>query len=200
MKIGSIILAGGKGERLGTQKSWAELGRVTLLQRAISNLEFLDSEIIVVKAPGAELPPVVTGISFKVVSDSVGGRGPLEGILTGLSHSRYSYNLVTACDMPLLNKDFVKYLSSVAGGFDAVVPRVGPHLEPLHAVYSKRCIMEIEKLLAQDKLKVDALFDRVRTRFIEPVEIDRFDETHMCFMNINTRADLVKAEGLLGRS
>lgn len=60
--------------------------------------------------------------------------------------------------------------------------------------------MEIEKLLAQDKLKVDALFDRVRTRFIEPVEIDRFDETHRCFMNINTRADLVKAEGLLGRS
>jgi molybdopterin-guanine dinucleotide biosynthesis protein A len=102
--------------------------------------------------------------------------------------------------MPLLNKDFVRYLASSAGGFDAVVPRVGPHLEPLHAVYSKRCIMEIKELLVQDKLKVDGLFDRVRTRFIGPAEIDRFDEAHLCFMNINTPADLVKAEGLLGRS
>ncbi len=200
MKIGSIILAGGKGERLGVQKSWAELGKVTLLQRAISNLEFLDSEIIIVKAPGAELPPVVTGTAMTVVSDSVGGKGPLGGILTGLSNSGYSYNLVTACDMPLLNKDLIKYMVSVAEGFDVVVPRIGPHLEPLQAIYSRRCIGEIENLLAQDKLKVDALFDRVRARFIEPVEIDRFDKAHLCFTNINTQADLVKAERLLGRS
>jgi molybdopterin-guanine dinucleotide biosynthesis protein A len=83
---------------------------------------------------------------------------------------------------------------------DAVVPRLGQHLEPLQAVYSKDCILEIGKLLAQDKLKVDGLFSRVRTRFVESTEIERFDPAHLSFININTPADLKKAEGLLGRS
>lgn len=200
MKVGCIILAGGKGKRLGIDKSWAEIRGKTLLQRAISNLEFLDSEIVIVKAPGAELPPIRSGARLRVVQDSVSGKGPMEGIFTGLSHSRYQYNLVVACDMPLLNRDLLKYMASFAGNFDAVVPRLGPHLEPLHAVYDKHCTLEIEKLLSQDALKVDSLFSRVRTRFVGPAEIDRFDETHNCFLNINVPVDLITAERLLGRN
>ena len=117
-----------------------------------------------------------------------------------MSHSKYQYNLVVACDMPLLNKKFVKYMVSVAGGFDAVVPRVGSQLEPLHALYTKDCILEIEKLLEQDKLNVGRLFGRVRSRFVTADEIDRFDQAHHSFFNVNMPEDMVKAEGLLGRS
>ena len=84
----------------------------------------------------------------------------------------YQNDLVTACDMPLLNTDFIKCMVSVAGGFDAVVPRVGFRSGPFCAVYLRRCV----------------------------VGIDRFDKAHLCFMNINMQADLVQAEGLLGRS
>jgi molybdopterin-guanine dinucleotide biosynthesis protein A len=200
MKTGCIILAGGKGRRLGREKAWVDLGGSSLLQRAVSNLEFLNSEIVIVKAPEGKLPPVLAGVNLKVVQDSVGGKGPLAGILTGLVNSKYRYNLVIACDMPLLNRGLVKYIASIAEEYDTVVPRVGPHLEPLQAVYSKDCILEIEKLLAQDRLKADGLFGRVRTHFVESAEIERFDPAHLSFMNINTPADLKKAEGLLGRS
>jgi molybdopterin-guanine dinucleotide biosynthesis protein A len=71
LKIGCIVLAGGKGKRLGTEKSWVELGGQTLLQRAVANLEFLGSDIAIVRAPGTELPPVITSTSLKVVQDSV---------------------------------------------------------------------------------------------------------------------------------
>jgi molybdopterin-guanine dinucleotide biosynthesis protein A len=60
--------------------------------------------------------------------------------------------------------------------------------------------LEIEKLLAQDRLSAIDIFGRVRTRLVESVEIERFDVEHLSFMNINTPADLKKAEGLLGRS
>lgn len=200
MKTGGIILAGGKGRRLGREKAWVELGGSSLIQRAVSNLEFLNSEIVIVKAPEGELPPISARVNLKVVQDSVGGKGPLAGIFTGLVNSKYRYNLVTACDMPLLNKDLAKYLASIVEDYDAVVPRLGPHVEPLQALYSKDCIGEIEKLLEQDRLKVDGIFSRVRTRFVESAEIERFDPLHLSFMNVNTLADLKKVKGLLGRS
>lgn len=145
-------------------------------------------------------PPVLAGVNLKVVRDSVGGKGPLAGILSGLVNSKSRYNLIVACDMPLINRDLVRYLVSSAKGYDAVVPRLGKHMEPLQAVYSQDCISEIEKLLAQDRLKVEGLFSGVRTRFVESAEIERFDAAHLSFMNINTPADLKKAEGLLERS
>ena len=152
------------------------------------------------RLPKGSYPPVKARVNLKVVRDPVGGKGPLTGIFTGLMNSKYCCNLVIACDMPLLNRGLVKYIASIAEEYDTVVPRVGPHLEPLQAVYSKDCILEIEKLLAQDRLKADGLFGRVRTRFVESAEIERFDPAHLSFMNINTPADLKKAEGLLGRS
>ena len=200
LKTGCVILAGGKGRRLGREKAWVELGGKSLLQRAVSNLEFLNSEIVIVKAPEGELPTLSTGVNLKIVQDSVDGKGPLAGILSGLLNSKYRHNLIVACDMPLLNKDLVKYMISSIEDYDAVVPRMGKYLEPLQAVYSKDCISEIEKQLKQDRLKVDGLFSEVRTRFVESAEIERFDAAHLSFMNINTLADLKKAEGLLGRS
>jgi len=166
----------------------------------VSNLRFLNSEIVIVKAPGAEIPPVSASVNLKVVQDSVTGKGPLVGILAGLVSSRYRFNLIVACDMPLLNRELVKYLISIAEDYDAVVPRLGPYMEPLQAVYSKDCILEIQKILAYDSLKVDSLFSRVRTRFVESVDIERFDPSHLSFMNINTLADVKNAERLLGRS
>ncbi len=193
MKTGGIILAGGKGTRLGMQKAWAELGGCTLLQRAVFNLEFLGSEIIIVKAPGASLPPVTSCLNLKVTEDPVTGKGPLAGILAGLSASNYRQNLVVACDMPLLNRELLKYIITASSGFQAAIPRFGQQLEPLQAVYSKDCTPEIEKLMNGDRLKVDYLFPLVRTHFIEMSDIERFDPQHLSFMNINTLTDLDNA-------
>jgi molybdopterin-guanine dinucleotide biosynthesis protein A len=77
-----------------------------------------------------------------------------------------------------------------------VVPRVGELVEPLHAVYAKSCLAPVERLLEQGNLRVDALFDLVKVRYVETDEIDRFDPQHLSFFNINTRADLERAKQL----
>jgi molybdopterin-guanine dinucleotide biosynthesis protein A len=81
-------------------------------------------------------------------------------------------------------------------GFDAVVPRLGNMTEPLHAVYSKDCLVSIRSLLKRDVLSVLELFPLVRVRYVEAEEIKRFDPKHLSFFNINTEADLNRAREL----
>jgi molybdopterin-guanine dinucleotide biosynthesis protein A len=85
----------------------------------------------------------------------------------------------------------------LSAGFDLVVPRLGDLVEPLHAIYSKSCLAPIEGLLNQGNLRVSALFDLVKVRYVEADEIDSFDPKHLSFFNINTEADLEMAQQLV---
>ncbi len=196
MDASSIVLAGGKGLRLGRDKALAELDGENLLQRVISRLGFLNSEIIVVVAGAEQSVQVVNDSNLKIVTDAYPGKGPLVGIYSGLLNSNSMYNLVVACDMPFLNKRLIRYMLDVSDGFDITIPRLGSMLEPLHAVYSKNCLKAIEKLLAVDKLKIDSLLGTVEVRYVEAGEIDSFDPEHLSFFNVNTKADLNVARGL----
>jgi molybdopterin-guanine dinucleotide biosynthesis protein A len=198
LNIGSILLAGGKGSRLGRDKAWIELDGKTLLQRAVSNLSFLGSEIIIVTATGRVLPPVVAPVSLKVVNDITAGQGPLVGIYTGLLNSAFQYNLVAACDMPFVNRGLVDYMGSMVQGFDVVIPCIGKLKEPLHAIYSRECLDAIEKLLAQGSLKIDSFLERLKVCYVGEADIERFDPAHLSFFNINNSADLKRAEEISG--
>jgi molybdopterin-guanine dinucleotide biosynthesis protein A len=197
--VSSIVLAGGKGLRLGRYKALVELDGESLVQRVVSKLSFLNSEIIIVIAQGQQ-PPRVTGyLKLRIVTDAYPGKGPLVGIYTGLLSSDSSYNLAVACDMPLLNQNLLSYMLQVSAGFDVTIPRLGNMVEPLHAVYSKNCLKVIEKLISQGSFKIDRLLNLVKVRYIETEEINSFDPKHLSFFNINTEDDLRMAEGLISR-
>jgi molybdopterin-guanine dinucleotide biosynthesis protein A len=71
-----------------------------------------------------------------------------------------------------------------------VVPWSAAGFEPLHAVYAKRCLPSIEAMLAEDRLKVESLFSRVRVRRVPTEELRRLDPELRCFCNVNTPEDL----------
>jgi len=168
-----------------------------LLQRVVSQLSSFNSSIIVVVAKGKSLPQFSRDSRFRIVTDIYPGKGALGGIHAGLTASNKFYNLVVACDMPFLNQALLKYMVQLAPGFDLVVPRVGEWVEPLHAVYAKDCQAPIERLLEQGETRVRALFGLVKVRYIENDEIERFDPKHLSFFNVNTEADLERAQQLL---
>jgi molybdopterin-guanine dinucleotide biosynthesis protein A len=199
LDISCIVLAGGKGLRLGRKKTLETINNATLLQTVVSQLAFLNSDTIIVTA-NEESFPRLTGSKLRVVTDIYPGKGPLAAIYTGLKISDSFYNLVVACDMPFLNRDLLRYMVQVAPDYDIVVPRVGDMVEPLHAIYSKECLVPIETLIKQDSLSVNHLFALVRTRYVETEEIDRFDPRHLSFFNINTQDDLRKARKLAGET
>ncbi len=197
MDISCIVLAGGKGLRLGRDKASEVVGDKSLLQWVVSHLSFLNGDIIIVTTTEQSLPQLTGYPKFRVVTDIYPDKGPLGGIYTGLSASGSFYNLVIACDMPFLNQALLRHIIKFSANFDLVVPRVGNLVELLHAVYSKRCLTPIEYLLKQDNLNISQLFPLVRVRYVEADEINRFDPKHLSFFNINTEADLETARELI---
>ena len=169
------------------------------MQRALSNVRFLDSDIIIVNATKQPLPHFIGYPKQRIVADTYPGKGPLGGIYTGLMTSDSFYNLVVAGDMPFLNQALLRHMIKLSNGFDLVVPRLGNMVEPLHAVYSKGCLAPMERMLKQGNLSVNQLFTLVRVRYVDAEEIDRFDPEHLSFFNINTEADLETARELARR-
>jgi len=194
LKISSIVLAGGKSSRLGYDKLLKSVGDRNLLDLVISCVAPFSRETIVVGA--SKRTPIQSDKypELKLVTDIYPGKGPLVGVYTGLLNSKSFYNLVVASDMPFLNHTLLRYMIRMAEDFDIVVPRVGDLVEPLHAIYARDCLELMEQMLGHNELSLHRLFPRVRTRYVEADEIDRFDPEHLSFFNVNTRADLSKAE------
>jgi molybdopterin-guanine dinucleotide biosynthesis protein A len=199
LSVNSIILAGGKGLRLGGDKALVVLDGENLLQRVISRLVFLNGSIVLVIAEKQKPLEVAGYPQLKLVTDIYPGKGPLMGIYSGLLNSDSEKNLVVACDMPFLNKRLIEYMLDVSTNFDITVPRLGNVVEPLHSVYSKNCLASIVKLLVENNLKIDSLLKMVKVRYVEVEEVDNFDPEHLSFFNINTKADLSLARELAER-
>ena len=196
MDISCIVLAGGKGLRLGRNKALETINDRYLLQQVVSRLSFFKSNVIIVTATKQPFLQSIGYPKIRIVTDTYPGKGPLGGIYTGLATSDSVYNLVVACDMPFLNQALLRYMIQVSADFDLVVPRLGDIVEPLHAIYSKGCLAPVGELLEQGNLRVSDLFSLVRVRYVETEEINRFDPRHLSFFNINTEADLETAREL----
>lgn len=197
--ITSIVLAGGKGKRLGRTKLSEKIGGCTLCQRAIDRLIPVSDEILVVIAQGQPMPDL--SVSVKIVVDLYPDKGALGGIYTGLVASSSFHNLVVACDMPFLNPTLLRYLIQISPGFDVVIPRVEEgKLEPLHVVYSKNCLNPIQRQIQEGNLKINGFLGQVKVRYVGEAEVEEFDPEHLSFFNINTQADLERARAMLGRA
>jgi len=198
LEISCIILAGGKSLRLGRDKVSERVGNTSLLEQAISCIDSLSKDIIIVTAEERTFAPLADHPKVRIVSDIFPGQGSLGGIYTGLVKSDSFYNLVVAADMPFLNEPLLRYMIEVSDGFDFVLPRVKNLFEPLHAIYSKNCIQPIESMLEQGKKVIVELFNYVKVRYVEAEEVDRFDPRHLSFFNINTKEDLEIAKKIAG--
>src|SRR5262245_64236372 len=102
MTAGGIVLCGGRSTRMGSSKALLPFGPELMLQRVVRLLSQVVSPIVVVAAPGQEIPPLPADVIL--TRDEREGRGPLEGLLAGLTaiapHADAAY--ATSCDVPLL--------------------------------------------------------------------------------------------------
>jgi molybdopterin-guanine dinucleotide biosynthesis protein A len=126
------------------------------------------------------------------VPDVYPGKGVLAGIHAGLLRSKEPAIFVVACDMPYLNGDLIRHLTSLSAGVDLVYPLSAGGFEPLHSLYGKDCLPELEELLQSDERRVKSLLPRVRVREVPAEEVALFDPDFKSFININTPDDYYK--------
>ncbi len=195
METSGVVLAGGKSERMGRDKSLLEIEGQPLLARTVDALAALSADLVVVTNDPAPYQPLALPVRY--VPDEKPGVGALMGVYSGLRAARHERALVVACDMPFLNVRLLRYMLSLVDTYDVVVPRFDGYLEPLHAIYGKGCLPAMERVLAQGRRQIVAFFDQVRVRYVDEAEIDRFDPHHLSFVNVNTAEDWVRIQKLL---
>jgi molybdopterin-guanine dinucleotide biosynthesis protein A len=187
-----VVLAGGKGRRMGESKARILLGGVSLLERVVQRLKVLFPRVIVVASPQDSI--FVAGA--ETVHDPVEGYGSLMGIHTGLNYAKQAV-FVAACDMPFLNQGLIRHMIDSSSGFDVVVPKPGGLYEPLHAVYSAACIPYMEELINKGERRIISFYEKVKVLEISDDVLDRFDPQRLSFFNINSPEDLARAEEIL---
>ena len=159
-----IVLAGGRSTRMGTPKAALEWHGSTLLRRIVAIVaRGVDGPVVVVRAPGQELPSLPG--SVEVVEDAREGRGPLQGLAAGLGavadHADVAF--ASSTDAPLLHPAFVRrVVGALADDVDVVLPRAGGYPHPLAAAYRTTLLPIVERLLAADRLRPAFLFDECR--------------------------------------
>lgn len=159
-----IVLAGGHSSRMGEPKAALEWHGSTLLRRTAALLaRAVDGPVIVVRAPGQPLPALAAAV--EVVDDPVGGRGPMQGIATGLAAvaPRAPVAFVCSTDLPLLHPAFVRRVLREWGpDLDVVLPVARGYPQPLAAAYGTALAPCVAELVAAGRMRPAMLFDQVR--------------------------------------
>jgi len=195
MKITGIILAGGKNLRMGKNKAFLEVNGERIIDRTKNLfLELFDEVLLVTNSLLDYLD-----LNLRMAADLHPGKGALGGIYAGLFHASHSHGFVAACDMPFLNKDLIRHLIDLSPGYDIVIPKTQDGWQPLHAIYSKKCLPFMEDLIRQDNLKIIDFFHRVKKREVSTEEILPLDPRLASFLNVNTPEELARIKDYLVR-
>jgi molybdenum cofactor guanylyltransferase len=204
LRIGGIILCGGRSTRMGTPKALLPFGDETLLARMVRIVGEVVSPIVVVAAAGQDLPTCARAVI--VARDERPERGPLEGLRAGLAalapHAEGAY--VSSVDAPLLSPAFIRRMIDRLEDADVAVPveeqegKLFHH--PLAGVYRTRVLPQVEALLAADRLRMVYLFEQVATNRV-PVEALRdVDAELWSLRNMNDPSALRELLALAGLS
>ena len=189
MRVSGIILAGGHSRRLGTDKAFLTLGGQTLIERVLRTMRGLVDDVVIVTNDR----PRYAHLGARMIGDVYPGKASLGGIYSGLLAAQHDRGLVVGCDMPFLNAGLLRYMLSLAETNHVVIPRYGTYLEPLHAIYTKRCLEGMRQLIERDELRISKVFCDAPTRYVSGEEIALFDPDKLSFFNINTPEDLDQA-------
>jgi molybdopterin-guanine dinucleotide biosynthesis protein A len=156
-----VVLAGGRSSRMGTPKAALEWHGSTLLRRTAGIVSrAADGPVVVVRAPGQDLPPLPPGT--EVVDDPREGLGPVQGIAAGLAAltGRAEIAFVSSTDMPFLHPAFVRrVLRAAQDGADVGLPVARGYPQPLAAAYRTALAPVAERLVAEQRLRPAFLFE-----------------------------------------
>ena len=186
-----FVLAGGRSLRMGRDKAQIPWGSGTMLSSAVVQMKQVTSHVFIVGALETQ------NARAPVLADTTPGLGPMGGIHAALTHSETEWNLVLAVDLPLITADFLAAIVKHCGGATvAVVPKVHGQLQPLCAAYHRAILPEVERALASGDLSIHHLLERLSTRIIEEADLITGGFHPGMLLNVNTPADLVRAQAM----
>lgn len=190
MDLTGILLCGGRSQRMGRDKALLKIQDQPMFSFPLSILEQWCSEILIsVNDNRLNIP------KYRVIPDEIKEIGPIGGLYSCLKQSKNKYNLILACDMPLITGELLKKMIPFTDLFDAIVPAINRQPEPLYAIYHKRIITQIEHCIQHNSYSFQQLLSSLNVRYID-VGNEPLNE----FFNANTPDELITYERISGQT
>ena len=195
-----IILCGGKSSRMGQDKGSMIIQDKPMIKHILTTLNHQITEAIIVLNDseriakyGKFINPQDYTYKITFVEDKIKNKGPMPGIMTGLEQINSNYALILPCDSPYVSKNYVNTIfKEIDNNYQAIVPYHDSEnklktSEPLHSIYNKNIIPEIEDLISNDVLHIKGLIEKIDAKF---VLIDNKKIEKKEFRNLNRPEDV----------
>lgn len=179
--ISAVILAGGRGKRMGGEdKGLVELNGEPLIRHVISAIAPQVAHLVINANRNQER---YAAFGYPVISDSITGyQGPLAGFLAAMQAVSSDLLVSVPCDGPLLPTDLVERLVTTRNreGADIAVAHDGQRLQPVYALLSVRLLGSLQAYLDAGDRKIDRWYAQHRVAYAD------FSDVPQTFININT--------------
>ncbi len=191
MRLGALILAGGRSRRMGRAKESLPFGDTTLLGWQCRTLLACTSPVVVIGRDATqELPRLPEGVD--VTMDEAPGEGPLAALAAGLRHLRQRHGfddedaaVTVGCDQPFLTAAIVDGLRRQLGDADVLMPRAFARLQPLTAIYRVAALTAADGLLQEGRRRPRELADALTARVVEADALRALDPDLRFLRNLN---------------
>ncbi|HTZ74177.1 MAG TPA: molybdenum cofactor guanylyltransferase [Candidatus Aquilonibacter sp.] len=196
--VEAFILAGGTSSRMGRAKHLLDFEGEPLICRMAEIAKPLVKSVAIVGATEIHLPAAIRAIpddDLGIPREEGRSNGPLVGIATALAHSRSEWNLILACDLPYVTRDWLAWLFRRAATSQAqiVMPVTDRGPEPLAAIYRRNCRQTIIRSLEDGIRKVTAAVSRLEVETVHQSEWRHIDPEDLVLRNMNNPADYEEA-------
>jgi molybdopterin-guanine dinucleotide biosynthesis protein A len=200
MRIAALVLAGGRGSRMGaaTEKPLLRLGDRPLIAHVLDRVPSGAHPVLI----SANRPEAYAGLALPVLADRLAGhRGPLAGLDAAAAFladasATVTHLLVLPGDTPFLPSDLAERLMEER----SPLPRIASHrgrLQPTVGLWPLRCLAALPAYLAgSGNGSIRGFLDTVGFRAVDfPDVADAPGGDPFC--NVNTPEDLAAARAFV---
>lgn len=180
--VAGVVLAGGRNSRMGADKAFLRLEGEFAIARMLRVLQGCCSSLVIVTND----PQKYASYQAVVVTDEFPYRGPLAAIYSALAVVSEAYAFVTACDMPFLRPEPVRFLIDRVSGQEAVIPRWDGDIEPLHGIYATSLRTKIGAALQGGNAAIRQFLPLIDVDYVAEATMRDVRGAEESFRNLNT--------------
>ena len=188
--ITALILAGGKGRRMGGRdKGLLPFGDGLLIGHIIDAVAPQVGSVLI---SANRNQTDYEQFGYPVVADPLDDfQGPLAGFLAGLERMRTNYLLTLPCDGPFVIPDLAQRLAAglIEANAEIAVAHDGERLQPVYALFHHRVLSGLRQALKTGERKIDRWYPQHHW-----VKVD-FSDVPALFDNFNTPEEYARADG-----
>jgi molybdopterin-guanine dinucleotide biosynthesis protein A len=189
MKVTGLILAGGRGSRMGSVDKGLQLfrGRAMITHVLERFAPQVDEVLINVNRSRDEY----TALGPRVIADAIEGfAGPLAGLHAGMANAAHPLIATAPCDSPFLPLDLIARLRAgmELAGADLAVAKTFDQPHPVFCLANVSLAPHLHDFLASGQRKIDKWYATLKVAEVA------FDDEEHAFSNINTLDELKTLE------